>query len=245
MRTPDRLYAKPLRAIDSFTFNESVARVFEDMIQRSVPGYTGLLEQLGIVVQHFVQPHSVLYDLGCSLGAVTHILRQQVRASGCRIIAIDNAPAMVAKCQAILENQPASPDLMPVSVQLGDLLTTSLEPCSVVVMNFTLQFIASSERLALLKRIRTQLLPGGALILSEKLSFTEAETQILLEQLHRSFKAANGYSALEIAQKRSALEHVLQPDTWEQHQKRLKTAGFTQIVPWFQCLNFASIIAVA
>ena len=88
------------------------------------------------------------------------------------------------------------------------------------------------------------LLPGGALILSEKLQFEDAEQHALLSELHIAFKRANGYSELEIAQKRSAIEKVMLPDSLEQHRERLLAAGFSQVVPWFQCLNFASLIAL-
>lgn len=87
-------------------------------------------------------------------------------------------------------------------------------------------------------------MPGGALILSEKLRFEDAEAHALLTDLHVAFKRANGYSELEIAQKRSALENVMHPDSLEEHRERLLAAGFSKVVPWFQCLNFASLIAL-
>ena len=102
----------------------------------------------------------------------------------------------------------------------------------------------TDQRTALLSRIRQSLLPGGALILSEKLRFNDAEEHALLTDLHVAFKRANGYSELEIAQKRSAIENVMKPDSLEEHRERLLAAGFSQVVVWFQCLNFASLIAL-
>ena len=113
-----------------------------------------------------------------------------------------------------------------------------------VALNFTLQFIPREQRLDLLTRIRRALLPGGALILSEKLRFADDQEQALLTDLHIAFKRANGYSELEIAQKRSAIENVMKPDSLEEHRTRLAEAGFSKVVPWFQCLNFASLIAL-
>src|SRR5690606_38691842 len=97
---------------------------------------------------------------------------------------------------------------------------------------------------ALLGRIHQALLPGGALILSEKLRFEDDQEQALLNELHLDFKRANGYSELEIAQKRSAIENGMKPDSLESHKQRLRDAGFSKVVPWFQCLNFASLIAL-
>lgn len=120
----------------------------------------------------------------------------------------------------------------------------AIENASVVVLNFTLQFIPVEERLALLQRIYQGLKPGGALILSEKLAF-EDETQDRFHiESHHDFKRSNGYSDLEISQKRSALENVLIPETLAEHQQRLEQAGFEFVEKWFQCFNFVSMVAV-
>lgn len=245
MSDNDRIYATPQPQISDFAFNEAVVRVFPDMIKRSVPGYPTIVENIGVLAAQFAQPDSLLYDLGCSLGAVTQALRRHVRADGCRVVAVDNSPAMVERCREYLHAQDSMfQELLPVSVEEGDILALAFQPSSVVALNFTLQFIAPDQRLALLGRIRQSLLPGGALILSEKLRFEDAGEQQLLTDLHIGFKRANGYSELEIAQKRSALDNVMKPDSLEQHRQRLLKAGFSKVIPWFQCLNFASLIAL-
>ena len=245
MSDNDRIYATPQPQISDFAFNEAVVRVFPDMIKRSVPGYPTIVENIGVLAAQFAQPDSLLYDLGCSLGAVTQALRRHVRADGCRVVAVDNSPAMVERCREYLHAQDSMfQELLPVSVEEGDILALAFQPSSVVALNFTLQFIAPDQRLALLGRIRQSLLPGGALILSEKLRFEDAGEQQLLTDLHIGFKRANGHSELEIAQKRSALDNVMKPDSLEQHRERLLKAGFSRVIPWFQCLNFASLIAL-
>jgi tRNA (cmo5U34)-methyltransferase len=242
---PDRLFAQPFDRVRDFVFNEDVARVFPDMIKRSVPGYPTIVENIGVIAGQFAQPHSVLYDLGCSLGAVTQALRRHVQLDDCRVIGVDNSAAMVERCREYLHAQDAMfQELLPVEVQEGDILELEFQPTSLVALNFTLQFIEPAQRLGLLTRIRQALLPGGALILSEKLRFAEANEDRLLTDLHIAFKRANGYSELEIAQKRSAIENVMKPDTFEENRERLLAAGFSAVVPWFQCLNFASLIAL-
>ena len=242
---PDRIYASPQEQVADFVFNEAVVRVFPDMIKRSVPGYPTIVENLGVIAGRFAQPHSALYDLGCSLGAVSQALRRHVQAEGCRVIAVDNSRAMVERCREYLHAQDSMfQELLPVEVLEADICQLDFQPASVVALNFTLQFIPREQRLELLARIRRALLPGGALILSEKLRFDDVAEQALLTDLHIAFKRANGYSELEIAQKRSAIENVMLPDSLEQHRERLLAAGFTQVIPWFQCLNFASLIAL-
>ncbi|HIQ41254.1 carboxy-S-adenosyl-L-methionine synthase CmoA [Ectopseudomonas khazarica] len=241
----DRLFAQPLADVPDFVFNEDVVRVFPDMIKRSVPGYPTIVENIGVLAGQFAQAHTTLYDLGASLGAVTQALRRHVRSDGCRVIAVDNSPAMVSRCSEYLHAQDAMfQELLPVAVIEADILALPLQPTSLVTLNFTLQFIPPERRLELLTRIRQALLPGGALILSEKLRFEDDTQHELLTELHVAFKRANGYSELEIAQKRSAIENVMKPDSLEQHRERLLAAGFSKVVPWFQCLNFASLVAL-
>ncbi|WP_447590309.1 carboxy-S-adenosyl-L-methionine synthase CmoA [Aquipseudomonas campi] len=242
---PDRLFAQPLAEPQDFVFNEDVVRVFPDMIKRSAPGYPTIVENIGVLAAQFAQPHSTLYDLGSSLGAVTQALRRHVRQDDCRVIAVDNSAAMVERCREYMNAQDSMfQELLPVEVIEADILALEFQPASLVALNFTLQFIPPEQRLGLLTRIRQALLPGGALILSEKLRFEDEQQHTLLTDLHIAFKRANGYSDLEIAQKRSAIENVMKPDSLEQHRERLLAAGFSQVVPWFQCINFASLIAL-
>jgi tRNA (cmo5U34)-methyltransferase len=126
----------------------------------------------------------------------------------------------------------------------ADIQNIDISNASVVVMNFTLQFIPLPERKEIMAKIYNGLNEGGCLILSEKLAFPDADENETQIDLHHAFKKSNGYSDLEIAQKRSALENVLIPETQETHLQRLKETGFSQVFPWFQCFNFASFIAI-
>lgn len=242
---PDQLFAQPLAQVPDFVFNEAVVRVFPDMIKRSVPGYPTIVENIGVLGNRFAQPDTLIYDLGCSLGAVTQALRRHVRTERCRILAVDNSAAMVSRCREYLHAQDAMfQELLPAEVQEADILKLEFQPTSLVALNFTLQFIAPEQRPELLSRIRQALHPQGALILSEKLCFEDEAEQQLLTELHLDFKRANGYSELEIAQKRSAIENVMKPDSLDTHRQRLRQAGFSRVVLWLQCLNFASLIAL-
>lgn len=238
----DTLYGRPLSAVDGFAFDAKVAEVFQDMISRSVPGYGLSLSMTGLVAGRYAQPDSRLFDLGCSLGATTLAMRHAVEGKGCRIVGIDNAPAMLARCRQILSQDTAT---SPVDLICADIADVRVRDASVVALNFTLQFVPAAERLPLLSRIRTGMREGGVLLLSEKLCFTDTDEQQAMDELHHDFKRAQGYSELEISQKRAALENVLVPETLEAHRARLHEAGFSRAFPWFQCLNFASLIAFA
>lgn len=237
----DQIYAEPLSAIAGFAFDERVVQVFPDMIQRSVPGYSTIIAMTGVLAERYAQPHTRCYDLGCSLGASTLAMRAQLDGRDCEIVGIDNSPAMIERCHALIA---ADSHTTPVNLRLDDINSTPIENASVAVMNFTLQFVALERREALLTRIGSNMQPGGILVLSEKIRFDDAHLQELNTDLHHAFKRANGYSDLEIAQKRSALDNVLLPETIATHRERLQRAGFSSVDVWFQCFNFASLVAI-
>lgn len=239
--TPDKLYADPLAQVSRFAFDQKVVDVFPDMIKRSVPGYATIINMIGDLAERYARADSRCYDLGCSLGAATLAMRHRIHAANCDLVAVDNSPAMIERCRQVLAADSAEPE---VELVCADIQQVRPERASVVVLNFTLQFVAPAERQAVLETIAEGLLPGGVLILSEKVAFEDRLHDELMIELHHNFKRANGYSDLEIAQKRSALEQVLIPETLVTHRDRLRQAGFTSVDVWFQCFNFASLIAI-
>lgn len=237
----DNLFAKPLSNIEGFVFDSKVASVFEDMIRRSVPGYATVIAMSGVIAGRYAQPNSRCYDLGCSLGATTLSMCRNVQAANCQVVAVDNSEEMIHRCR---EHFAAEKPAVPVDLVCADIRDVAIKAASVVALNFTLQFLPVDERDNYLKRIWEGMVPGGALILSEKTGDSDAAQQALVTELHHSFKRANGYSELEISQKRSALEEVLVTETIETHLERLQRAGFCQSIVWMQCLGFASILAL-
>jgi len=236
----DRLYDRP-GDVGDFVFDSAVAGVFPDMISRSVPGYAAIINMIELLVARHAQPGSRLYDLGCSLGASSIAMAGGLTHKDCRIIAVDNAPAMLEKARE------HTAGLVPEDTEfvLADIREIDIENASVVVLNFTLQFLPPEERGELLKRIRAGLRPGGVLIVSEKIAGDSPDVDAALAEMHHAFKSQQGYSDLEISQKRTALEKVLLPETLTIHLQRLQDAGFELVHPWFQCFNFVSIVARA
>lgn len=233
----------------SFVFDERVATVFEDMISRSVPGYQQILEMLPTLTRQCQTSQSAdrqanYYDLGCSLGAGMVAMAQGLNPEtrNTTIIGIDNSAAMIEQAAqniCLIENQTTATQLIE-----QDLLASEVSSAMMVLMNFTLQFIALERRDHLIQRIYDGLHSGGYLVLSEKITFDDEATNQALINIHHQFKADQGYSQLEIAQKRDAIENVLIPETLEAHILRLKNAGFKIITPWVQNLQFISILAI-
>jgi len=237
----DKLFARSRALTSGFRFDEQVVKVFPDMIARSVPGYELIVPMIGVLARRYAQPDSNLYDLGCSLGAASLAMSLAVKATGTRIIAVDNSKAMVDRCSNTLAEHSGG---IPMEVRLQNILDTKVENASVVVLNFTLQFIDRNRRQSTIDRIASGMRNGGIVIVSEKICFEDEQEQQDQTTWHHDFKRTQGYSELEIAQKRNALENVLRPETESAHFKRFQTAGFSRCYRWFQCFSFVSYIAV-
>lgn len=234
----DNLFADPTDLID-FRFDSEVAQVFDDMVRRSVPGYQSMIEMVGLMAKIYAQKHSNYYDLGASTGAIALALGLNSPNPNPHIIAVDNSPAMVEKCQQNLQGKLSNFELI-----CADIENTPIVNASIVVLNLTLQFIEPLKRQTLINKIHQGLNPNGVLIVSEKVHFDNPQTQAQMTALHLDFKRANGYSELEIATKRQSIENVLITDTEQTHLERFKTAGFKQYLCHFQSLNFASFVAI-
>jgi tRNA (cmo5U34)-methyltransferase len=228
-----------------FRFNEDVARVFPDMLRRSIPGYAATIEAIGSLAARYVQQDTRCYDLGCSLGAATLAMRQGIDRSGCRIVAVDTAPAMTERCRELIaeDDRQFSPETK-VEILEADIRDIEISNASMVVLNYTLQFLAMDDRSALMRSIYDGMNDGGLLVLSEKVVDENSEMEQLLVDLHHEHKRRNDYSAMEVARKRAAIENVLVPETVAAHRERLDNAGFSRSAVWLRYFNFVSIIAL-
>ena len=240
----DRIY-KADKGDEPFRFDDKVANVFPDMLQRSIPGYAASIEAIGSLAARYVRAGSNCYDLGCSLGAATIAMRQGIAEPGCRIVAVDTSPSMIERAREVVARDAGPSDLMTdVDFVLGDIRDIEIWNASMVVLNYTLQFLELADRDELLRRIYVGMNDGGLLVLSEKVIDESSHMEELLVDLHHEHKRRNNYSALEISRKRAALENVLIPETVRQHRDRLLHAGFSSAAVWLRYFNFVSIIAI-
>jgi len=236
----DAIFTTPLDRVASFSFDEQVVSCFPDMLRRSVPGYGQIIAMLGLMARAHLRPGARVYDLGCSLGAASMALAREMAPEDIEIEAVDLSAPMVERASRELA------DAFPahrITVSQADIRTLDYQPAGMIVVNFTLQFLPPEDRDAVIDKLFAALEPGGVLILSEKIiSDDPIENAWLIERYH-DFKRANGYSDLEISQKREALEDVMKPDSLDTHHARLSRAGFARSHTWLQYLNFASMVA--
>jgi tRNA (cmo5U34)-methyltransferase len=239
MTQRDQVYRDPQNQIVDFAFDDSVADVFPDMIRRSVPGYETVIPVSGLLAARHLKLNPDLtpraYDLGCSLGATTMALLRALDNEACEVFAVDSSQAMIQRAAERITDPR-------VQFLCRDVRELDFKPAGAVLLNYVLQFLAPDDRLALLRQICRTLAPGGLLIVSEKIRFDDPEDDAFYDAVHLDYKRANGYSDLEISQKRSALENVMIIDTEAVHRDRFREAGFTRVRKWYQCLNWASFL---
>lgn len=239
----DRVFAKPRDRVDDFSFNSEVTAVFDDMLDRSVPFYREIQRMTAELVADFAQPGTNVYDLGCSTcNSFLNIDRVMRPDAGVSFVGVDYSEEMLAKARAKLT---ASKFARPYSLQVGDLdMGIEVNNASVAMLVLTLQFVRPLHRERLVRAVYDGMTDNGCLILVEKVLGENSTFNRLFIQHYYEMKKRNGYSELEIAQKREALENVLVPYRLEENKELLKACGFRHTDVFFKWYNFCGMIAL-
>tara|TARA_B110000483_G_C18098301_1_gene504782 strand:+ start:107 stop:838 length:732 start_codon:yes stop_codon:yes gene_type:complete len=235
----DEVFAVKQTKIGPFQFDDQVAKVFDDMVSRSVPGYADHLLLQSKIAQKYLKDDCVVIDIGCSTGNSLFPLFSSEKHI--QFIGIDPSSAMIDQFQTKLSFVKQKPNIQLVQANAQSL---ELPSADIVFLNYTLQFIIPEDRAKLLDKIFEALKPGGILLFSEKMQNPGTFISELEVEFYYDYKRQNGYSELEISQKRDALEEVLIPDSLELHLARLKEAGFNEVGLWHKWFNFGSFIAI-
>ena len=237
----DEVFVEQDRQAEDFSFNAKVAHVFDDMVSRSVPHYEEMQRMVCELSEDFAKPNTNLYDIGCST-ATTLLTLDSILDPSVSFIGIDNAPDMLEKARQKIAGKTTR---RPIYLKTADLhQELSMENASVVTMLLTLQFIRPLYRERVMKMIYSGMNEQGCLLLIEKLTSEDTTFNRLFIQHYYNFKRRNGYSDIEIAKKREALENVLIPYRLEENVLLLKETGFRHIEVFFRWYNFCGIIAV-
>jgi tRNA (mo5U34)-methyltransferase len=245
----DNLYQE--RGPKPFQFNHEVVQVFDDMISRSVPLYREAMVTLLHWVAHYYQPSTRIYDLGCSTGTTLDFIARSFFQSknernhpgpGFRFVGVDNSVAMIEKARDKLSW--ANKESDQVDLIHEDLMQVPIDQASIVIMNYTLQFIPVHKRLTLLTTICEGLCDNGILFLSEKVRSSSTEFQETCTHIYEDFKYQRGYTQTEIARKKEALMNVLVPHTEEELMQMLEDAGFHHAQVVVKWNNFTTIVAI-
>ena len=238
----DRLYRNG-RVGEDFSFNEQVAEVFDDMLDRSVPFYQTVIKTSASLIRSLAEPGSTVVDLGCSTGSTLVELARLLPDMHLRFIGLDNAPAMLAKARRKAEMFGKKIEFRRQDITAPD-LSVNFSGADIILCNYTMQFIRPLQRQEVVNSLYNTLSAGGLLILSEKIISSHININRKFIDIYHEFKREQGYSELEIAAKREALENVLIPFTVEENVRLLTGSGFNGVEMFFRWINFASFIGL-
>lgn len=226
---------------EDFVFNERVVEVFDDMVDRSVPFYKEVIASSAQLLERFLTDDDTVYDLGCATGSSLIEFSRLLPNERLNFIGIDNSSPMLDKARLKAELFSCQDR---VRFLLADITTFSHKGAGAIILNYTLQFIRPLLREEFLKRLYEHLRPGGVLLVSEKIINHDSRLNREYIEIYHQFKKSRGYSELEIAKKREALENILIPFSINENKTLLANSGFDSIETFFQWFNFCSFIAV-
>ncbi len=237
----DTLFNDGAAPVDDFKFNAGVAEVFDDMLGRSIPFYNEIIGMTAQLLARFLTPDGRVYDLGCSTGNSLMELARRLAHLDLQFIGIDNSAAMIKKARLKAEMYGKGDKLR---FECDDIMNLNLRSPAAVIMNYTLQFIRPMMRLDFIRALYALMPPGAVLIISEKSINHDPLFNRAFLQFYLDFKRRQGYSEIEIAKKREALENILIPFSTTENIELLRQAGFCHIETFFQWFNFSSFIAL-
>lgn len=237
----DQLFAEPPPRSSDFAFDARTASVFDDMVSRSVPFYSEFQRMVTELAGDFAVPGTNLYDLGCATGTTLLALEDRVEPS-VTFVGVDSSDEMLAQAQRKIDALPSGRERRLIRGDLNDEFT--IENASVVILLLTLQFVRPLHRGRVIKTISEGMNPQGCLILVEKLTEPDTLFNRLFIKYYYDMKLRHGYSEMEIANKREALENVLIPYRLEENEELLRSSGFSKFQTWFRWYNFCGMIAV-
>lgn len=231
----DNIFEKPIEK--QFEFDEQVAAVFDDMIERSVPFYRQNIELIIDLLLRRIRKGMHIVDLGSSTGSMLIELARRCNKE-VSFTGIDNAPAMIE-----LARKKAQAFDVKVDFICEDIMKYDFSSADIVLANYTLQFIRPIIRTDAVQKIYDSLKSGGLFICSEKILMQNSWLNKQIIDIYYDYKQQQGYSKSEIMQKREALENVLIPYTIEENRLMLESCGFKGIDTFFQWGNFVTIAA--
>jgi len=229
------------RKVSDFSFNAEVAAVFDDMVSRSVPYYDEMQRMTVELVRDFACDDSNIYDVGCSTGTTLALIDRQIGEVAATLVGIDNSREMLKQAGEKLAQLGLQ---HPYELQCADIhRDLAIKNASVVTLLLTLQFARPLYRERIIRRLFEGVRPNGCLLLIEKITSEDTLFNRLFIDHYYDFKRRNGYSDMEIAKKREALENVLIPYRLEENIELLKNAGFRHVEVFFRWYNFCGLIA--
>jgi tRNA (cmo5U34)-methyltransferase len=225
---------------DRWEFNEEVARVFDEMLERSIPQYQTMRAAATEIGRRYVRPGTAIVDLGCSRGgALAPFVEEFGSARANTFYGFEVSEPMR---RAAADRFAGERDVFVAELDLRDRYH-SIKKCSLTLAVLTLQFVPVNYRQGIVRAAYESTIEGGAFVLVEKVLGAGKIDDAMVAAYHDA-KGRAGYTREEIERKRLALEGVLVPLTARWNEEMLAAAGFREIDAFWGWMNFRGWIAV-
>lgn len=237
----DYLFSEKRDEIRDFDFGKDTAVVFDDMLDRSVPFYSEVQRMIVEIASDYAVDGTQLYDLGCST-CNAFVKLDPILPPNVRFVGIDFSNEMLDRAREKIKQHGMRRDYQLLCADLNE--DIEITKASVVIINLTLQFIRPVRRHRVISNIARGMTPGSCLLVVEKVLSKDPKINRSFIKYYYDFKQRNGYSQLEIAQKREALENVLIPYRLEEDFELFLSSGFSFCDLFFKWYNFCGMIAI-
>ena len=214
---------------------------FDEHIEKSIRGYSNLLEDVISLSRYFVEDDTNIVDIGCSTGKLTKAMIEynEDHCSDGNYVGIEIAEGFFKD----LENRADELKKYKVDFILDDIRNCDFENCSLVTSIFTLQFMPKKDRLNVMKNIYKGLNDGGAFIFAEKTICQNALVQDMSTFNYYDYKRKS-FDTEDIMDKERTLRHMMKPNTWEEIESNLAKAGFSDVQPFWRNHAFVGALAI-
>ena len=221
-----------------FTFNEDVANVFDDMLNRSIPFYRDNLKLNAKILSKYIKDGDKVYDIGSSTLNFLLYFEQNFKIKA-DLIGIDNSKPMIKKATNKIKSYNSNINLI-----FGNIENIELKPSQAIVSNYTLQFIDKDKRSEVIKKIFNSLNDNGIFLVSEKVISNNKKLNENLIEIYHNYKQDKGYTITQIEKKKEALENILTPLSLDENMSMLKKVGFKEVEVLFKWANFSTFLAI-
>lgn len=221
-----------------WTFGSGTAARFDDHVGKSIPGYQDghtLVEELS---DFFVGGGGRVIEVGCSTATLVSRLARRHEGAPVEFLGVDVVAEMVDIARERCAEQ------QNLNIEIVDAARVDYTDACFVVMYYTMQFIPTYLRTALMERMCREMRPGGAIVMFEKTRLPNGPLQDICNQVYETFKLARGFNADEILSKTRSLRGILEPFTSAENAAMLRQAGFGDPHVLYRHLAFEGMLAV-
>lgn len=228
----------------AWSFSTIDHSIFEDHIEKSVPGYSQGHEYITFLSDYFISSGSRVYDIGCSTGnLIEKISKYNHEKNNVKFVGIEPVEGFKREFSKLIKRNQKNTNHSFKFVK-KPIQNVSLLECDLVCSYYTIQFIRPKYRQGVIDHIYSKLNWGGGFLFFEKVRGIDARFHEMIDLAYLEYKKSIGFTNDEIISKMFSLKGVLEPYSSKENYNFLERAGFKDITVVFKNLCFEGLLAI-